>query len=76
MNITTQQEAFNRAKEFFVEGCEVYFVTSDGNVFLQENKNFAYNHAAKMIGKKLQVFEVKKEAQDIEKPKTKRGRKK
>ena len=74
MNIQDTQEAFNRAKEFFVEGCGVYFVTSDGNVFLLENKNFAYLHAEK---RGLKVFEVeKKEAQEIEKPKTKRGRKK
>ena len=76
--INNIEEAFNRAKEFFVEGCEVYFVTSDGNVFLLENKHFAYNHAAKQIGKNIQVFEVKKEIEEpIEKPiKKRRGRKK
>ena len=60
MTINNIQDAFNRAKEFFVEGCEVYFVTSDGNVFLQENKHFAYNHASKPMKQKLEVFEVKK----------------
>jgi len=72
ISITNIQEAFNRAKGFFVEGCEFYYVTSDGNVFLQENKNFATNHARKL---KCEVFEVEKSK--VEEPiKKKRGRKK